>query len=284
MIENIYVGIIGTSKEYKLLICEDIDDKKSYNYIEVDGLTGNQAIMLGLAEYIKKFPQKSKLCIYIPTNIGIMYMRKLEQGKSVKKWVNKEEGIILNTTIVEGEYKVEFINYGEDDPKKIGTTLKKSLKAKYKGTSQKNAHIYEPILSFDGKIYNENDLASTEVQLYVRGITNFKSEDRDSMYVSILSCKGVEKQISNKFKHSTPNRMILQGLIDSIELLKRPCKIKLFTHTMLGVTKYNKNRKGDNKDLLEKLFWEIQKGNHSMEVIIGDYQQDRLKEILENNK
>lgn len=284
MNKKIYVGIIQGVKDHKLLICEDVNDESGYKYIEVKGKTPNQAIMLELAKYIEKLNDVFRLKIYIPVNIGIAYLDKVKEGKQVKKWANKEEGMILASSIDKVKQGVKFINYGEKDVEGIGRVLKTALKIKYNKTTSAPTPKKEPIFTFSDNIYNKNDLASTNVNIYVRGVTDYTDEERASMYVSILSCRGVEKQISKKLKHSTQSKMMIQGSIDAISLLKRPCNVKIYTHTTFGVKKYNQSQVGDNKDLLEILFNKVKEGNHSLEIIVGMDHQERLRGIISELK
>jgi ribonuclease HI len=48
-------------------------------------------------------------------------------------------------------------------------------------------------------------------------------------YGIILSCNGVEKELSGGFRHTTNNRMELMGPITGLETLKEPCKVTIVT-------------------------------------------------------
>ena len=78
--------------------------------------------------------------------------------------------------------------------------------------------------------------------------------------------------------------MILQGAIESVKMLKRPCKIKFFSHTSVGIDRFNKSQKGVNSDLLRELFDLIIEGNHSFEYITSMDRQEELKEKINLTK
>lgn len=83
---------------------------------------------------------------------------------------------------------------------------------------------------------------------------------------AVLRCNGVEKELSGGEKDTTNNRMELLAVINAIEALSRPCKIKITTdssYVVNGITKgwaesWRKNnwRKADKKPALNADLWE----------------------------
>ena len=94
----------------------------------------------------------------------------------------------------------------------------------------------------------------------------------------------VEKELSNTIYHTTSNRMIIQGVIDAIDKLKRPCRIKLYTHAVIGLETYYRQGSGTNKDLIKVLFEKLAEGGHSMQEYICGDRQEELSEKLKKIK
>ena len=58
---------------------------------------------------------------------------------------------------------------------------------------------------------------------------------------ALLRCKGVEKTISGGSRRTTNNKMELSAAIQALELLKKPCKVKITTdsqYVMYGITEW----------------------------------------------
>ena len=76
--------------------------------------------------------------------------------------------------------------------------------------------------------------------------------------------------------NTTSNRMIITGIIEGIKVLNEPYEIRLKTHSAFGYRMVEKFKekgkpiKGVNKDLIEELMKEIDKGKHELKVTITD--------------
>lgn len=129
-----------------------------------------------------------------------------------------------------------------------------------------------------------------EINLYLRGSCSIKDNYKLGQYIVVLEYKGVERSLYSKVINEslTANRMMIQGFIDAVKVLKEPCKINLYTHGPMGL-KYMLTNKGNkrkgvrncvNKDLLIILKKELNKGKHEVIENIGRYRQDELIDRL----
>ena len=130
-----------------------------------------------------------------------------------------------------------------------------------------------------------------EINLYVRGVSkNVMYEPyRIGIWVAILEYKGRIKKLGKRvMKNANSVEMIITGLIEAIKLLKEPCIINVYTHTLYfqrnKVARKNNDFSfravGTYQELLEELDAELKKGNHILNTIIsGKYQQELAKEI-----
>ncbi len=93
-------------------------------------------------------------------------------------------------------------------------------------------------------------------------------------YGAILKYNGFEKEISEGFKCTTNNRMELLAAIKSLEMLKEPCAVKLYSDSKYLVDsvnlgwiekwkannwKRNKTESAKNVDLLIRLLEQLEK-------------------------
>lgn len=123
-----------------------------------------------------------------------------------------------------------------------------------------------------------------EINLYIRGYCNYSSELPEGKYIAILEYKNRVKKLIGKNISTTENRMILQGLLDVVRILKEPCVINYHTHTYVGLQKM-KSKKGEeiegvrtcaNKDMLIVLKEELKNRGHKIIETVG---QERQKEL-----
>ena len=68
----------------------------------------------------------------------------------------------------------------------------------------------------------------------------------------VLECEGKTKYLAFSYSDTTVNRCILQGLVDGVNCLNKPCNVELISSCELGVKKAQKG-KGVNVDLHKKL-------------------------------
>jgi Ribonuclease HI len=270
----LYVGISG-KKEFRRFIALMNDNGTEKEIIkEIDETPSNRIIIKCLSEVLNDIEAKSHITVFAPANFGFEYTNKIIKNKSVKKWDNKDVGTILANSIIKNQHKIEFINYNQSGKLEEA----KLFEDRFRDNKQPIKKI--SIVNQEDNIFNKSDVKTTDVSLFVRGIADTSSSEKVGKYIAILNFKGKEKEIFNILPHATPNRMIIQGAIDAIGLLKVPCNIKLYTHTTFGLSNYNIKQKGVNKDLLEILFNVLQKGQHSLQEIVSNYNQDLLAEKI----
>lgn len=90
-----------------------------------------------------------------------------------------------------------------------------------------------------------------EVSIYLHG-SQYPLENNRGTYKVILIYNSHRKVIAGEEAgETTPNRMMLTGLIDATMLLKEACHLKIYATTSLG---FSKPHKSINRDLLEKFF------------------------------
>ena len=84
-------------------------------------------------------------------------------------------------------------------------------------------------------------------------------------WAALLRYDGNEKEISGHAEHTTNNRMELQAAVESLTLLKAPCKVDLYTdseYVRRGMTEWVKQWKArgwktsDRKPVANKELWE----------------------------
>ena len=278
---HIYIGIIKSkcdSNLFKLISIQIKDGIEKEEFYDIKETTSNRALILCISQVLNNISKESNIVIHTPTNIGFSYIKNLIKGKSATKWINKDAGIILSEAITKNKHKVSFENYGELEKNEFINSIKERLKEKF--NTKENNSIPNQVLKVKENIYNDNELATTEVYIFIRGVCDSLSENKNGRYYVILKCKGREKEISKSSNHTTASRMILEGAIEATKNLKWPCRIKFFSHTTVGIERFNKSQKGVNSDLLRELFDLIIEGNHSFEYISSMYMQEELKERL----
>ena len=84
--------------------------------------------------------------------------------------------------------------------------------------------------------------------------------------VILFDGQGNRKELSQGYHHTTNNRMELLGVIVSLESLKRPCVVKLYTDSQYIVNAINERwlknwvaknwKKADKKPVLNRDLWE----------------------------
>ncbi len=83
---------------------------------------------------------------------------------------------------------------------------------------------------------------------------------------AVLRCNGVEKELCGGEAQTTNNRMELSAVINALESLKRPCKVRITTDSSYVVNGINKGwaeswrknnwKKADKKPALNADLWE----------------------------
>ena len=88
------------------------------------------------------------------------------------------------------------------------------------------------------------------VKIYSTGSCD--AATREGSAEVVLECEGKIKYLTFSYSDTTANRCILQGLIDGVNCLKKPCNVELISSCELGVKKAQKG-KGVNVDLHKEL-------------------------------
>ncbi len=76
-----------------------------------------------------------------------------------------------------------------------------------------------------------------EVEIYTDGACS--NNPGAGGWASILSYKGIEKEISGGELETTNNRMELTAIIKGLELLKEKCKVKLYSDSQYAISAFN---------------------------------------------
>lgn len=246
-----------------------IGNNGSEIYVQTNETSSQRTLMIGLRDILENYPLGSKIEVFSPVNFGFKFLR------NNKKWVNRDVGNLLNDVIKKNNLNVKFIDYSKsneyDEMKKL---LKRKIGLKYSKNNDNTS--FNRIVTEEGGIFNPgvND-GSFKVNLLVRGIF-YLDDDRSGKYISILQCKGKELILRGDDINTTPQRMVLRGIIDAINKLNRPCHIDIYSHDSIGLSIFNKKRKGANKDLKEYLLNLIKDKNHSIKILDDPKAQIRL--------
>ena len=87
-----------------------------------------------------------------------------------------------------------------------------------------------------------------EKLVYIRGIFNTSSENREDKYIALLEYQNIHKQITGTDINTTSNRMMLKAIIEGLKLLKEGCIVNIYTPSQLG---FNSTKSSPNKDLVK---------------------------------
>lgn len=139
----------------------------------------------------------------------------------------------------------------------------KILKKKWHGDSR--------LIRFDREREDHQKLRT--VLIVINGHQNNFSLNKPGYYGYILIDEKTNKYIivnpSPSKPHLTPNRAMIEGIIDAISKLKQPCHIKLYTKAPIGFVKMLKGSSGPNADVLKLLRTSLLNNNHIVEELIS---------------
>ncbi len=76
-----------------------------------------------------------------------------------------------------------------------------------------------------------------EVEIYTDGACS--GNPGNGGWASILSYKGIEKEISGGEENTTNNRMELLAIIKGLEMLKEKCNVKLYSDSQYAVSAFS---------------------------------------------
>lgn len=256
-------------------------DKRLVKVLDIEETTHYRIIIKGLAEILKFVSDNSVVKAYVQTNIGFALLKRMIKGESskVENWCNKDVGKELVEVVLQKNIKISFSEYKYNENIDVLKELD-DLCENSKSKSTSKSLINQEYSRSNHKIYNENKLAVTDIELIVRGNSNYTLDNRPGMYACILKYGANEKLIKGKLEGLTVNQCIITGIIQAVKLLKRPCNIKLYTQTYVGLAKYDSKAEGPNNELLKELFDLLYTYNHSLEEFIGQYRQKELAACL----
>lgn len=99
---------------------------------------------------------------------------------------------------------------------------------------------------------------------------------RAGFYEILLEYSGKRKYLRRKLTDTTANRCIIQGLIDGVLALKKPCEVTLVAATPLGLSGVPK-LKGPNVDLLRELVSALEERDCPFKFEVVGGQGDELR-------
>ncbi|CAH1208191.1 hypothetical protein PAECIP111891_03173 [Paenibacillus allorhizoplanae] len=138
-------------------------------------------------------------------------------------------------------------------------------------TQKKIWHGNSKQIKFDSN--REDHVEMRTVLIVISGHQNCFSINKTGYYRYILIDEKTNKYVSVNPSPSkqnlTPNRAIIEGIIDAISRLKQPCHIKLYAKTAFGFVNMIKGGKGPNADMLKLLRTELLNKNHVVEELIS---------------
>lgn len=111
---------------------------------------------------------------------------------------------------------------------------------------------------------------------------------RIGIWVAILEYKGRIKKLGKRvMKNSNSVEMIITGLIEAIKLLKEPCIINVYTHTLYfqrnKIARKNNDFSfravGTYQELLEELDKVVQMKKEIIELVTRQCRMGKLKKI-----
>ena len=130
------------------------------------------------------------------------------------------------------------------------------------GESSSNSTTDEQIQFDDIKnVKTENkEPVLKNVAIYVVGKPETKYDP--SMYITVLECDNKYKLIERSFiENASPTQLTIEGIIDSISAVKKPCYIRVYSTSAIEIEK----RRGRNTDLIDALKNLIQERGHIVE-------------------
>jgi ribonuclease HI len=110
----------------------------------------------------------------------------------------------------------------------------------------------------------------SEVNIYVDGKNNLLGLATAGTYHAVLEDvrSGKERYITKSFdRDTTPIRLMLLAALEAVDQLKRPCAIKIYSATQLGLLK----KGGLHQGLAEELLDTIRKAQHTYTYQVNAY-------------
>lgn len=126
------------------------------------------------------------------------------------------------------------------------------------------------------------DFIMKEIHIYCSG-KSYHADKRLGKYTVLLVYKTKIKSVEYTSDYTTTmHRIILQGLIDAVSLLKEPCEVELITKMRVGI-KYRYEQECPNRDLIHILLNLLKAKRHKFSFkVLGKLEYDtEIKRILE---
>lgn len=121
----------------------------------------------------------------------------------------------------------------------------------------------------NNQVYNRTPLA-----MYIRGVTDYSTQDRVGHYAVILSYKNKERVLVGKGTDATPGKMVFKGMREALKVLKKTCDITVYYHIPPKAT----------QESLNEYNTLISTGEHKVTTNVSNENQDRLKRIIAKYK
>lgn len=235
------LAIVGEQRMYQFhLIDFSTGEKVNINKTFTENITTNTVIDLGILDAINRINEPCVLVVYTKTHFGIETM--INRKESANLHLLKEiEQLLVQKSIVLKEIVDKQLVY-----EKLGVL--------------KNKPVY---ISIKNHVPTQLDIELRNVLIYSTGGANTAVQERYGYYKTVLVDKktGKVKKIKGKAQGTTPNRMIITGIIEAVKKLKNPCELTIYTKDNCGFKRMNTG-KGINGDLLLELYNELSQGNH----------------------
>lgn len=227
-----------------------------------------RAILIATEYVLETVPIGKKIKVYHQNYVGTdaifsPYMLEVKNKDLLEK---------LQYQVITCQKRLEFI-----DCSVIRELKDKQHKMSRRIRELKKTEIAD-IVQDDAPIYNKNNIAVKEVSLYIRN--NFHPVTNINTGIGILKYKENEREIVSKSEGCNNTQGLLNVAIESVERLKTPCQITVYSSSNLGMAKYIEYGDSVNADELRKLYNLIASNNHSLKIIQSKERQKELQTKL----
>lgn len=125
-----------------------------------------------------------------------------------------------------------------------------------------------------------------EISIYTHGKYKGHLPKRPGSFVTKMEYKGNVKYLDGFVEDTTTNRAIITGIIESIKVLKEPCRIHIYNCTPIGFGlilnkkgEYKKAPMKNNGDLLNELSTLLEEGGHAIKEYVTREHEKELKPL-----
>jgi hypothetical protein len=124
-----------------------------------------------------------------------------------------------------------------------------------------------------------NNIKNTKIIVY--GSCDYKT--RKGSYIAILQYGNIYKKIQGECDDTTANRCILQGIIESLQIMKKPTSVDVITSTPVGIKKGLRGS-GTNFDLIKIIFDKITEKKLIVTFYSCEGEGNSLKNLVKSRK